>query len=963
MESIRNPFTSTYRWPVFVLLLALLTGPLALGAEVTPDEMTRWLNAMKEAPRGPFESIRWFCKDGAILPPGPYACASHGGGRQHGQLNTQARALREAGYPVGTVLAALDPRELAAPEARARLKGILLERYLVAADDGWILRQARYYRGAFQAEEEMSAAAELLTELARHDAQGRDFLLLRQAALLLPRRGEQASLTHVHELSTTLAELDPGFAPLRNKIHAQPDAGDAERVRTHARDNQRVEPAFESLAQAIDTLFARRDLAQALSRTATKLGKHPLARRLQQQSEPWSRPQGAEQRLASSAALLVELRETLDGLGPRQRIAALDLGIDLEAESFTAGLELLRGRPRATRAQRLVWLGQIGDVLYGVGLLTRRERQEIAQSLARLGGASVPLGRYRSELRLLDRVPHWAGRELAFHFAESIEHLAAIEPKVRHFIPHRLRASPLLAYSGLLDELLREANVQAGIEHRVFGQVVGAGLRSLNPGLARGRLRLEAASPRPDDIVLLPETAAELPPVAGILTREEGNALSHVQILAGNLGIPNVVVDAAILPLLKAHDGQRVLLAVSSGGQVLLAEDGPQWDAAFAGKEAVPERLRAEMDRLELERRVPIPLDRLRADDAGRVVGPKAAKLGELKHLYPEAVAEGLAIPFGAFRALLDQPMPGTGRNVFDWMRAEYRRIAELPLEQRTTEGAALRERLRGWAESADPGPAFRETLRQAMTATFGTADQAGVFVRSDTNVEDLPGFTGAGLNLTVPNVIGFDDVLRAIQRVWASPFAERAFAWRQMRMENPEHVYVSVLLQRAVPVEKSGVMLTMDAKTGDMGAFTIAVSEGVGGAVSGEGAEEWRLDAATGEARLLAEASVATRRVLPPAGGIERLPASGEGVLTPAELEALRRLGNQLPQRFPLHDEEGKPLPADVEFGFIDGRLALFQIRPYQQSRAARRSRFLLELDRPLREHEGRMVNLRETP
>ncbi|HET19036.1 MAG TPA: phosphoenolpyruvate synthase, partial [Chromatiales bacterium] len=585
------------------------------------------------------------------------------------------------------------------------------------------------------------------------------------------------------------------------------------------------------------------------------------------------------------------------------------------------------------------------------------------ETIARLGQDSVTLGNYRRELRHLGRVPHWAGRELAFHFTRAVEHLAQIEPKAVQFIPDRLRSTPLTVYSSILDGLLREANAQAGIEHSLLGASVGTGLRSLNPGLARGVLRLDPAHPGPGDIVLLPETTEELPPVAGILTREEGNALSHVQILASNLGIPNVVVDSSLLPRLRGHDGKPVLLAVSPGGRVLLAEDGPRWDAVFSAGAGAPERLRADLGRLDLRQRAPLPLDALRADDAGRVAGPKAAKLGELKAHYPEAVAEGLVLPFGMFRALLDQPMPGTGTSAFEWMRAEYRRIANLPEGQRAAESSAMRERLRGWIESTDPGPAFRAGLREAMTEVFGNSERIAVFVRSDTNVEDLPGFTGAGLNLTVANVVGFDAILQAIRRVWASPFAERAFAWRQMRMEDPEHVYVSVLLQQAVPVEKSGVMLTMDAESGDMGQFTVAVSEGVGGAVSGEGAEEWRVDAATGEVRLLAEASSTTRRVLPASGGVERMPVSAGGVLKPAELDALRRLGNELPERFPLQDEQGQPLAADVEFGFLDGRLALFQIRPFQQSREARRNRFLLELDRPLREREGAMIDLRESP
>ncbi len=49
-----------------------------------------------------------------------------------------------------------------------------------------------------------------------------------------------------------------------------------------------------------------------------------------------------------------------------------------------------------------------------------------------------------------------------------------------------------------------------------------------------------------------------------------------------------------------------------------------------------------------------------------------------------------------------------------------------------------------------------KRMVRAAMKETFGSDNPPGVFVRSDTNVEDLAGFTGAGLNLTLPNVVGF---------------------------------------------------------------------------------------------------------------------------------------------------------------------------------------------------------------
>src|SRR5690606_28438327 len=116
--------------------------------------------------------------------------------------------------------------------------------------------------------------------------------------------------------------------------------------------------------------------------------------------------------------------------------------------------------------------------------------------------------------------------------------------------------------------------------------------------------------------------------------------------------------------------------------------------------------------------------------------------------------------------------------------------------------------------------------------------------------IEDLPGFTGAGLNKTVPNVVGFDAIVAALREVWASPFSERAYGWRQDLMDQPEHVYVSVLLHRSVPNEKSGVLITADVDSGNREALTVAVSPGVGGGVDGEAAESVLIDTRSGDRR-----------------------------------------------------------------------------------------------------------------
>jgi phosphoenolpyruvate synthase/pyruvate phosphate dikinase len=438
--------------------------------------------------------------------------------------------------------------------------------------------------------------------------------------------------------------------------------------------------------------------------------------------------------------------------------------------------------------------------------------------------------------------------------------------------------------------------------------------------------------------------------------------------LARNLGIPNVAVDKKWLPRLKTMEGQQVVMAVSPRGVVQLAVDGPQWDPIFEEHEGVQDVLiRPDMQKLDLDARRFIALDDLRASDSGKICGPKAANLGELKRFFPEAVADGLVIPFGRFRALLEQPMEPGGPSVFRWMQSQYKIIRRLEGDSKRKDQITRRflKQIHTWVVNADPGEEFRKQLRMAMEKTFGPDGTYGVFVRSDTNVEDLPGFTGAGLNLTVPHVVGFENIMGAIARVWASPFSERAFQWRQAYMESPEHVYASVLLMKSVPAEKSGVMITADVDSGEPGRLTIAVSEGVGGAVSGQTAEELRINTQSRDVRLMAHATEPYKRVLLSEGGVSKIAASGtEAVLDKSEINLLMEFAKTVPERFPrLKGLQGRPIPADIEFGFYQNRLMLFQIRPFLESIRARQNLFLKNLDSRLQQNHPKRVNLDEIP
>ena len=967
------------------IMAALLSFPCAFigttaiaQAAGKADEQARWIAEMKDDPRGPFAAIKWFCKDGRVLAPSDFSCAKKTEGWQHGEWSQRTKQLRANGYKIATLLAGVDAEKVVvAPDFADTFAQLVVEKFLVATDDGWIVRRARSYRGALQEEDERDGARRLLTAMAARDEWiGYRFPALRIGARLLPHGADTASAQTVRNIAATIADRDPAFQSLRAKIHGSPDPSDGARVREYAAklSDRGLKQQAEALAAAIDRVYAPAPLGETLEANANALSASPsLQTLLRDARDALARNSTAAQRYHVTASLLASLRDGLTKTNsPAARLTLIDLSLAVEAENFRVSAALRNEAQSAPRNADVTLLSWATEAAYGTGLINGRERAALRRTFATLSSDEIALRDYLRELRYLGLVPGWGTQQLRLQFGEAIRQLGEIEPLAEQFVPDQLRGSALLLYSQVLDDLARDANGVAGVQHKLLGRNIGAGLNALNPGLARGVLRFAADTRHPegfraDGIYVLPETVSDLPPLAGILTAGAGNALSHVQLLARNLGIPNVAVDESLLPELRKNDGKQIVLAVSPAGLVELDDDGPRWDALFGGANKADGNVvfEADLAKLDLSKRDFVSLDALRAKDSGRIVGPKAAKLGELKARFPDRVARGVGIPFGLYRAtVLDRPYKNSGKTVYEWMVASFRELEAMPAgsSQATAFAEKLRAEIYSVIVTTDPGPKFREALRAAMDKEFGANFRGGVFVRSDTNVEDLPGFTGAGLNLTVFNVVGFDNIVKSISQVWASPYEPRAWAWRQAHMKGPEHVYPAVLLLQTVPSDISGVMITQDVDTGDPNALSVAVNEGVGGAVEGQAAESVRIDRKNGETRLMATAT-ASRRMVPQAtGGIAKLPVSGrETLLDPAEIRHLIAFADEIPKQFPQLGADGKPVAADVEFGFVDGKLWLLQIRPFNESRAARAAGYLIAMDKVLDANLGRTVNMRE--
>lgn len=926
--------------------MALFT-PLAHTAPLDPpapgvlNEAREIVQNMIDRTRGPYEAIRWFCADGTVLPPTPYACREHGGGRQHARYSGERERLAELGWHVGTIFAALDPEALLESGTREqRLRELPLEKYLIDIDDGWVLRKARNYRGRVQVEDETAAGRRLLiTALGRRGWAADNYLLLRELVRTVPH-GEDTDLARqVRRAAVELAEREPRAEPWRAEIHSAPGLDTAGRLRQWAAMQRDVETRrmAEGLADDLDLLYGTEGRQARLDEQLSKLsglakGEWRASVRAALDGSPAELVDGA------CGALYRARQEILPGSSPSARLQALDTMEALETEVRLASGILLSGEP-LSRAAYLALTDDLLDCVYGAGFLSANELHSLRASLP-TGSETSGLDDYRRAVAVLRRVPGWAAGSIRYTFAEPLIRYTALDPRAGRFSDDLLRGSTAWLLGDVLRILHTDVGRLTGTRTELAGTETGAAV-ALNPGFAAGRLRifetLEAAGSAalaPGDIVVLPETLAELSPVAGILTLGEGNALSHVQLLARNFGIPNVAIDSSALDLLRPLEGAAVVLVAGSDGTVALhrrEEMAALEPLLSATPGSVEEEARITVPRPDLERREPLPLAELERSLSGKVVGPKAANLGELDRLFPGRVAPALALPFGAYAAHVDASGIRTRlREIHDENRAG--RLDDEAFRQ-AMEG--LRAEIAALTLEDDT----RERLVAAMQAEFGDPGSYGIFIRSDTNVEDLPEFTGAGLSETLPHVVGLDAQFAGIPRVWSSVLSPRAIAWRSNLLTNPEQVFASVLLMKSVPSDKSGVLVTANVSEPGAAGLTVSTAWGIGGAVAGEAAET--LVIVEDDTRLVSEAKTPYRRRLSADGGITWEPAAAGSVLTAGEVEALRGLAAEATARYePALDGRGLPRPWDIEFGFVDGELTLFQIRPLVERGALRADR-----------------------
>jgi phosphoenolpyruvate synthase/pyruvate phosphate dikinase len=240
----------------------------------------------------------------------------------------------------------------------------------------------------------------------------------------------------------------------------------------------------------------------------------------------------------------------------------------------------------------------------------------------------------------------------------------------------------------------------------------------------------------------------------------------------------------------------------------------------------------------------------------------------------------------------------------------------------------------------------FLEDLEANFQAVFGKKiGNVPVFLRSDTNMEDLKDFTGAGLNLTLFNVVSYETIIQGIKDVWASPYTERSYRWRQQYLLNPENVFPSILIIPSVDVDHSGVMVTKGISSQDEDDLSIAFNRGAGGAVEGQAAESYLLKA-NGRNMLRAPAREPAYNRLPVSGGTKKYYATFENpMLSRDNISSLRNIAKRIKRQLPSAPGIETNGPFDVELGFRDDELWLFQVRPFVENKNAAASEYLNSL------------------
>lgn len=292
-------------------------------------------------------------------------------------------------------------------------------------------------------------------------------------------------------------------------------------------------------------------------------------------------------------------------------------------------------------------------------------------------------------------------------------------------------------------------------------------------------------------------------------------------------------------------------------------------------------------------------------------VGGKGANLGELtKSGFP--VPQGFCITTSAFQSFIQTS------NEMDHFFDELNRINADNLDEIRRLGQLIRSHL-------ESRPIPSEVKPVVVAAWKSVGEQKAYAVRSSATAEDLPTASFAGQQDTYLNVCGYDQLLKSIQRCWASLFTDRAIAYRAKNGFNHREVLLSVVVQEMIFPDVSGIMFTADPISGNRKITSIDASFGLGEAlVSGlVSADLYQVRDGQIIGKKISKKKISISAA--PAGGTvtNELSLSQQNTQSLPDIQILQlaELGRKI--------EEHYGSEQDIEWCFANGRFYIVQSRP----------------------------------
>jgi len=211
-----------------------------------------------------------------------------------------------------------------------------------------------------------------------------------------------------------------------------------------------------------------------------------------------------------------------------------------------------------------------------------------------------------------------------------------------------------------------------------------------------------------------------------------------------------------------------------------------------------------------------------------------------------------------------------------------------------------------------------------------GTGQESGeyVAVRSSATAEDLPGASFAGQQATFLNVKGPTALIKAVKNCWASLFTARAIYYRVKKGFDHSKVLISVIVQKMVDSDKSGVMFTINPVDNDRSKISIDSAWGLGEAIVGGEVtpDHFLVDKETLDIidKAISKKSFMYTRDITKGETMKVTltdETAGKSSLTDEEVKKLAEYGKKI--------EEHYDYPQDIEWGIDEGEIFMLQSRP----------------------------------